>query len=87
MRELKESLKWGFSDFSEKIINSNIYDFLVEQESVNGLLTFCKKQNVFEKSGSWVMIRKSQGQSEYRILSTTNKLRCEFEFLGVSRGP
>ena len=43
-------------DFSEKIINSNIYEFLVEHGSVNGLSTFCKKQNVFEKSGSWVMI-------------------------------
>lgn len=31
--------------------------FLLEDESTDGLLTFCKK-NIWEKSGSWVVVQK-----------------------------
>ena len=31
---------WGYS---KNLIHSDIHDFLLQHESVNGLLTFCKK--------------------------------------------
>ena len=66
-----------------------MYAFLLQHESFNGLLTFCKN-NIFGKNlvlELWAKILKAnQNAGFFKLEYLKNKLRYEVEFLYVARG-
>ena len=72
------------------LIHWDIYVFLLQDESYNGLLTF-SKNNMFGKNlvlELWSKNPKTnQSTGFFEIEYLTNKLRYDVEFLDVTRGP
>ena len=66
-----------------------MYAFLLQHESFNGLLMFCKN-NMFGKNlvlELWAKILKAnQNAGFFKLEYLKNKLRYEVEFLYVTRG-
>ena len=66
--EGSKSPKNGVYTVLAKILSTEIYMvFLLPCKGTNGLLVFAIKQHVWEKSRSWVLVLKPQGQSECKI--------------------
>ena len=67
-----------------------MYAFLLQHESFNGLLTFCKN-NMFGKNlvlELWAKnLKTNLNAGFFKLEYLKNKLRYEVEFLNVTRGP
>ena len=79
-----------FLGFLKNLIHSDIYAFLLQYESVNGLATFCKnkilgKNLVLELLSE--KLKANQNAGFFKLEYLTNKLRYEVKFLGLTRGP
>ena len=81
--------KIRFFGFSQKCYRLR-YSFLLQQESVNDLLTFCKN-NVFGKNfvlELWSKnVKANQNAGFFKLQNLINELRREVEFMDMTRGP
>ena len=66
-----------------KILSTHVYCFLLQYESVNGLLNFCKN-NMFVKNLAlqFKKLKANQNTGFFQLEYLTNKLRYEVEFFG-----
>ena len=73
--------KMRFLGFQQNFINSDIYAFLLQHGSVNGLLTFCKNK-MFGKNlvlELWSKILKAnQNAGFFKLKYLANKLKFNF---------